>query len=81
MIRTTAVILALTGFCAGCTPLAIDGINFGDDSSQWAKDGECDDPRFVGEGMTSTPLLAQDIKADASDCAAAYRAGKLKFNN
>jgi hypothetical protein len=43
-------------------------IDFGDDSSEWANDGECDDMRFVGEAMTSTPLNFEDIMADASDC-------------
>ncbi len=28
----------------------IDGIDFGDDLSTWANDGECDDPRFTGAG-------------------------------
>lgn len=57
--------------------LVIDGINFGHDSGEWANDFECDDPRFKGPGMTTTPLLAEDTKRDATDCAAAYRAGQL----
>lgn len=60
-------------------PLVINGINFGHDSGEWANDYECDDPRFTGPGMTSTPLLAEDIKRDATDCAAAYRAGQIKL--
>lgn len=54
-----------------------DGVDFGTDSGDWANDGECDDPRFVGKGMTSTSLLESDIRADASDCLAAWRAGEL----
>lgn len=54
-------------------------IDFGDDSSMWAQDGECDDPRFEGDGMTSTPLLDEDAYADRSDCEAAYRAGTLSY--
>ncbi|PCI73832.1 MAG: hypothetical protein COB20_15775 [SAR86 cluster bacterium] len=42
-------------------------IDFGDDSSTWSNDGQCDDPRFVGEGMAST-LLESDRLHDASDC-------------
>jgi len=52
-------------------------VNFGDDSSEWANDGECDDGRFTGPGLTSTPLLQEDVLADASDCRAAYKAGNL----
>ncbi len=59
--------------------LIIDGINFGDDASRWARDNECDDPRFEGPGMTTTPLLDADIAHDATDCAAAYRAGNLRL--
>ena len=56
-------------------------VDFGDDSSQWANDGECDDPRFKGPGMTTTPLLDEDERADASDCRAAYERGELVLNN
>lgn len=60
-------------------PLVIDKIDFGHDSGEWANDYECDDPRFTGPGMTRTPLLAEDIRRDATDCAAAYRAGQIKL--
>lgn len=53
------------------------GIEFGDDSSEWANDGECDDPRFVGAGMTWTPLLEEDRMHDATDCAAAWIDGTI----
>jgi hypothetical protein len=62
------------------TLLGVDAkgnIDFGDDSGEWANDGECDDMRFVGEAMTSTPLLQADIMADASDCRAGYEAEAL----
>ena len=52
-------------------------IQWGDDSSKYAKDGECDDKRFAGAGMTTTPLLDSDIQHDATDCRAAYNAGRL----
>lgn len=54
-------------------------IEFGDDSGKWAKDGECDDPRFGGPGMTDTPLLDADIKHDAADCRAAFNQGRLTY--
>ncbi|KKB86304.1 hypothetical protein VW29_03455 [Devosia limi DSM 17137] len=54
-------------------PALVD-IDYGDDSSDWARDGECDDPRFTGRGVAST-LLEEDLKADATDCRAAVEAG------
>lgn len=62
------------------TPWIEDGVDFGTDSGAWANDGECDDPRFSGEGMTATTLLDSDIRADASDCLAAWRAGGLTLS-
>ena len=52
-------------------------IQCGDDTSKYAKDGECDDKRFTGAGMTTTPLLDSDIQHDATDCRAAFNAGRL----
>ena len=68
--------LALIVTAAG-GPAFAQSINFGDDSSQWANDGECDDGRFTGPGLTSTPLLEEDVLADATDCRLAYQAGRL----
>ena len=75
----------LSGFEAGrlflrrayTSPRMVDGINFGDDSSPYANDAECDDSRFVGEGMTMTLLTDSNILADASDCLTAWMAGEL----
>ncbi|HSG66025.1 MAG TPA: hypothetical protein VLD39_13535, partial [Gammaproteobacteria bacterium] len=53
---------------------------FGDDSSEWALDGECDDPRFTGEGMARV-LVAVDRYADATDCRALFDAGKIHLRN
>jgi hypothetical protein len=53
------------------------GIDFGDDLSEWANDGECDDPRFVGAGMTLMPLLDEDRLHDASDCLGAFQTGEI----
>ena len=53
--------------------------DFGDDNGKYSKDGECDDMRFAGPGMTSTPLLDEDIKHDATDCRAAFNQGRLTF--
>jgi hypothetical protein len=62
------------------TGYADSGVNhiiWGDDSSRYSKDGECDDKRFAGPGMTDTPLLDSDVKHDATDCRAAFEQGRL----
>jgi hypothetical protein len=63
------------------TPVAAaaPSVDFGDDTSKYARDGECDDKRFSGPGMTETALLDSDIKHDATDCRAAYRQGRLQL--
>ena len=61
-------------------PLAAQNIDFGDDNSRFAKDGECDDMRFSGAGMTDTLLIDSDIRHDATDCRAAYNQGRLTYN-
>ncbi len=50
---------------------AQEPIDFGDDSSEWANDGECDDSRFEGDGMASR-LLDQNLYRDATDCRNLY---------
>jgi hypothetical protein len=52
------------------------GIDFGDDSSTWSNDGECDDPRFEGEGVAQT-LLDSDLYADATDCRTLFEQGRI----
>lgn len=54
-------------------------IQWGNDTSKYAKDGECDDKRFTGAGMTSTPLLDSDIQHDASDCRTAFEQNRLEL--
>jgi hypothetical protein len=51
-------------------------IDFGDDSGQWARDGECDDPRFQGDGAAAT-LLDADRYHDATDCRTLFNAGRI----
>ena len=62
-------------------PIFAQTPDFGDDTSEWAKDGECDDKRFDGPGMTSTALLPEDIGHDATDCAKAFKAGQLTLRD
>lgn len=71
----SALVLALGTLAA--LPVAAQQIDFGDDNSRWSNDGECDDLRFEGPGMTNTPVLDSDVMHDASDCRAAYEAGEL----
>lgn len=56
----------------------IDGIDFGDNSSSWADDGECDDPRFIGDGMADE-LLEEDGRRDAADCRSLYLANAITY--
>lgn len=55
----------------------VDGINFGDNSSAWSNDGECDDPRFQGSGMARS-LVDDDVRSDANDCVRLYDAGQIE---
>jgi hypothetical protein len=81
MRRLSMTILAVATVAAlAPTPAAAQTVDFGDDASKFAKDGECDDKRFSGPGMTDTPLLDSDIRHDATDCRSAYRQGRLTFN-
>lgn len=52
-------------------------VDFGDDTSDYANDGECDDPRFEGSGMTTTTLLDGDKMRDATDCKTAFDEGTI----
>ncbi|MBE7732800.1 hypothetical protein [Devosia faecipullorum] len=66
----------LSGLSVPALAQANAEIDFGDDSSEWANDGECDDPRFEGAGM-AVELEDIDLGRDASDCRAAFEAGRI----
>lgn len=51
---------------------------WGDDQSEYANDGECDDPRFVGPGMYQGSNYEEDIRHDATDCREQYEAGRIR---
>jgi hypothetical protein len=70
-------IVCLGLFLTFAAPVHAQSIDFGDDSSMWANDGECDDPRFQGSGMAMT-LLDSDIRRDATDCRLGVEAGRLR---
>jgi hypothetical protein len=65
----------------GSTPTEVTRIQWGDNNGKYARDGECDDKRFIGQGMTSTPLIDSDIQHDASDCRTAYEQGRLTLRD
>ncbi len=50
--------------------------DFGDDASEFAGDGECDDSRFEGEGAATT-LLDDDLSHDATDCRTRFGQGQI----
>lgn len=60
----------------GIAATQCETIDFGDDSSEWANDDECDDPRFDGHGTSSTIAL-DDLMIDASDCRSQCRSGTI----
>ena len=83
--RKTSLMAAIAGLSLCATPAAWaqdntarGGVYFGDDSSQWSNDGECDDPRFEGRGMAET-LIDADRFADASDCQALFERGQISL--
>ena len=62
-------------YAAGA-PYDSSAIDFGDNTSDYADDQSCDDPRFEGPGAASV-LLESDLKHDSADCEAAYEAGTI----
>lgn len=54
-------------------------IDFGDDVSPWAGDGDCDDPRFEGRGMAAGVQVEADRGHDAADCRAAFDGSRIRL--
>lgn len=81
MRKTACQVLGIVSLVVAGAPLPAQAqnIDFGDDSSRFAKDGECDDMRFSGAGMTETTLIDSDIRHDATDCRTAYNQGRLTY--
>ena len=79
MARASPLPLLALAAALTASPAAGQPPSFGDDSSDWATDGECDDPRFVGPGMTRGRLLDEDAHADATDCRAAFEDGRVRL--
>jgi hypothetical protein len=72
-----AALAVLLGFAT--SPLHAQP-DFGDDSSEWANDGECDDPRFMGDGSAET-LLDADAHHDATDCRTLFAQGRIALRD
>ncbi len=60
----------------GTTSLNRAAVEWGDNTSRWANDGECDDDRFAGPGMADI-LVESDRFHDAADCRRLYEAGLI----
>ena len=81
VLRTTPVPAAVAGARAvgnAGTPALPFPIEFGDDTSDWARDGECDDIRFEGDGMASS-VIVQNRGRDAADCRRLYDEGRVRL--
>jgi protease YdgD len=72
MMSSAALALALA--CG--TPALAQDIDFGDNSSTWANDDQCDDPRFEGPGAALIRSPVDEMR-DAVDCQAAFEAGEI----
>jgi hypothetical protein len=80
-VRTGFHLVMAASLSLAAAPLCAqdDAVDFGDDSNEYANDGDCDDPRFAGPGMDGV-MLTDDIGRDASDCRAEFRAGDIYLN-
>ena len=70
-----SIFVGIACFLIGASAAA-QAPNFGDNSSSWSQDGECDDPRFQGPGMAST-LVDSDRFSDATDCRLLFNQGRI----
>jgi hypothetical protein len=79
MITLRNLILKISAFVVlgACATTVIGDIDFGANDSEYANDGECDDPRFAGGGMASS-LNNSHIGRDAADCASLFQANRIR---
>lgn len=66
------------GFDSLLVNMVTSDIDFGDDSGDWANDGECDDPRFIGQGSAMMPSFDHEGR-DASDCRVLFGLGEVRL--
>ena len=74
MKTTIAAVLSVAILSAPALAQPAPPVDLGDDSGGYPRDGECDDARFIGPGV-SEPLVTDWIGRDATDCAAALADG------
>ena len=75
-ITEMATVMGVSGGSGGGGGGNAANIEWGDNTSRWANDGECDDPRFAGPGAAET-LLDEDRFHDANDCRNLYMQGQI----
>lgn len=68
-----------TALASNAERAAAQQIDFGNDQSEYANDGECDDVRFQGSAMASVQNT-DHIGRDATDCQTAFEAGNVELN-
>lgn len=73
--KTSALLWCILAFTS---PAIAQDIDFGDNASEYANDGECDDRRFIGRNMTSS-LDWDDAGHDADDCRRGYDLGLIQL--
>ena len=72
--------VVITAMIPPAAALTSQSIDFGDDTSQWAFDGECDDPRFQGSG-TALASSDRDRGRDATDCRELLESGRVTLTD
>lgn len=76
----SSALIALVLASGGIAHAQDDTIDFGNNESNWSDDGECDDPRFEGDGMASS-LDRSSIKKDANDCRSLLEEGRISYSS
>jgi len=72
--------LSLWDFGAAKARTQCDSIDFGDNSSDWPNDGQCDDYRFDGPGADHV-RLEEDLKGEAADCRELCELGQIALRD
>jgi hypothetical protein len=76
--RSLAFKISAFVLVGACATVAATNINFGNNTSRYANDGECDDPRFTGAGMASS-VDTSGRERDAVDCAEQFSLGRVRL--
>ena len=73
---TASIRTVYTPEYAAGAPYDSSAIDFGDNTSDYADDAVCDDPRFEGPGVAGY-VIDDDLKRDSADCKTAFEAGQI----